>query len=202
MHLRKYNYKSHKSSDLVEIFGNLFEQEFNTVLIGGAAEPVYLPAKQSGESHRIFFTQDYFASALHEVAHWCAAGERRRLLEDYGYWYAPDGRTQSQQMAFEKVEVKPQAMEWHFSVACGAAFRVSADNLDQGLGPSDAFTLAIADQARHYALEGLPARAGKFCEALCQFYGVDFPLTLASFNLAEIQAGSTPSDPGSLRADG
>ena len=63
-----------------------------------------LPAQQPGALNRIVFTHDYFASALHEVAHWCVAGPERRRLTDYGYWYAPDGRTEKQQMEFERVE--------------------------------------------------------------------------------------------------
>ncbi|GAM69307.1 transporting ATPase [Vibrio sp. JCM 19236] len=26
---------------------------------------------------------------MHEIAHWCVAGPKRRLLEDFGYWYEP-----------------------------------------------------------------------------------------------------------------
>ena len=36
-----------------------------------------------------------FNSALHEISHWTIAGKERRLLADLGYWYAPDGRTES-----------------------------------------------------------------------------------------------------------
>jgi elongation factor P hydroxylase len=38
----------------------------------------------------------------HSIA-WSIAGEKRRLLPDLGYWYAPDGRTQEQQSLFEQV---------------------------------------------------------------------------------------------------
>ena len=78
----------------------LFNQEFaesdTTELIGGAAEPYYEP----GSLNRIYFRADYVRSALHEVAHWCVAGSRRRRLADYGYWYSPDGRDADQQQAF------------------------------------------------------------------------------------------------------
>ncbi len=57
------------------------------------------------------------------------AGEARRRLPDFGYWYAPDGRTAAQQQAFERVEIKPQALECLFTLACGRHFQVSQDNL-------------------------------------------------------------------------
>ena len=92
----------------------LFNREFavsdKTELIGGAAEPYYQP----GSPHRIYFRADYLRSALHEVAHWCVAGRRRRDLPDYGYWYSPDGRHADQQQAFFTVEARPQAIERRF----------------------------------------------------------------------------------------
>lgn len=60
---------------------------------------------------------------MHELAHWCIAGPERRLLADYGYWYEPDGRTEQIQAEFEKVEVKPQAVEWILSASCGFPFK-------------------------------------------------------------------------------
>ena len=92
---------------------------------------------------------------LVEQAHWCIAGKSRRLLRDYGYWYVPDGRNASQQFEFERVEVKPQALEWLFSTACGIQFKVSADNLNNDMGISPSFKKAIAAQARAYCEHGL-----------------------------------------------
>src|SRR3546814_12851389 len=63
------------------------------------------------------------------VAHWCLAGAARRRQDDYGYWYAADGRDLEQQHLFEQVEVKPQALELLFSDVCGLNFCVSVDNL-------------------------------------------------------------------------
>jgi release factor glutamine methyltransferase len=37
------------------------------------------------------------------------AGKERRKLEDFGYWYEPDGRSEERQRDFEKVEVKPRS---------------------------------------------------------------------------------------------
>lgn len=153
-------------SDAIETVFNLtFTDSHGTVLVGGADEPLYQPGRDKAE-HTVFYTRNYAASALHEAAHWCVAGPKRRLQEDYGYWYAPDGRTSEQQRQFEQVEVKPQALEWIFSRAADLEFSVSADNLTQELGASDGFKQAIAQQARAYITRGLPKRAGDFARAL------------------------------------
>ncbi len=160
----------HCAHDLVVLFDRQFLTAETTRLISGGDEPFYRPACLNRPNHEIIFRADYFASALHEVAHWCIAGSERRLLEDYGYWYEPDGRNEVQQRLFEQVEVKPQAMEWMFSRACGFDFKLSADNL-AGIGLSDSFKDAVAAQAQHYCGVGLPTRAARFAAALADFYG-------------------------------
>ena len=100
--------------------------------------------------------EDYLSSAFHEIAHWCIAGDQRRQLVDFGYWYQPDGRTTAQQAQFEQVEIKPQAVEWHLSVAAGHRFNLSADNLNGECGASEQFAKAVASQARDYKNAGLP----------------------------------------------
>ncbi|CAM3675783.1 elongation factor P hydroxylase [Parendozoicomonas haliclonae] len=159
----------HNDQDLIRIFNNCFHNSYNTILQGGAPEPLYTPADEA-QPARIDYRDDYFASALHEIAHWCIAGKQRRLQEDFGYWYEPDGRSHEQQALFEKVEVKPQAMEWIFSLCCRAPFRISADNLMTGNSCSDTFRLAVEQQARNYLMNGLPERAGVFARALADFY--------------------------------
>ncbi len=154
---------------IVAVFNREFA-DFNTLLVPGADEPLYLPANER-ESARIFSREDFPASALHEVAHWCVAGEKRRELVDFGYWYAQDGRNAEQQRAFQRVEVKPQAIEWALSRAVGMAFRVSIDNLEgEALDPFG-FELAVWQQAMHYHQAGLPPRAARFCRALVAAFG-------------------------------
>lgn len=158
------------SRRLEQVFNACFAQSQNTRLIGGAAEPVYQPARHPGK-HLLFYREDFFASALHEVAHWCIAGEARRQLLDFGYWYAPEGRDRVQQRAFEAVEVKPQAMEWFFAKACGYRFQVSVDNLDPETGAvpdTSHFRLRVLQQARHWLDDGLPPRGQQFFDALSQ----------------------------------
>jgi elongation factor P hydroxylase len=157
----------HDARVLEDLFRDCFFDDFQTRLEGGAPEPVYFPSSAPAlHPHRILYREDFFASALHEVAHWCLAGARRRKLEDYGYWYAADGRSLTEQSEFEKVESRPQAIEWILSEACDFAFHLSADNLEAGLGASDSFEAAVSRRKEKYLSEGLPPRAEQFRVAL------------------------------------
>ena len=154
-------------ADLERIFRGCFLAEHATILEGGAPEPLYLPSPDPTRApHRILYREDYFASALHEVAHWCLAGADRRKLEDYGYWYRPDGRDSLEQTEFERAEARPQALEWIFSEACGFPFQLSADNLAGALGPSDRFEQSVRRAKADHLVRGLPARAERFLAAL------------------------------------
>lgn len=134
---------------LISLFNILFAEQ-NVTLVRGTAEPEYYPANPH-QPARIEFAHGYFASALHEISHWCIAGSRRRLLSDFGYWYAPDGRSLAQQQAFERVEIKPQALECLFTLACGRHFRVSQDNLFADFDTSGStFSGDVYQQAQQY----------------------------------------------------
>lgn len=160
----------HHYQDLIAIFNTIFLPLFNTQLVNGSGEPIYIPGNKIQPNHTIFFANDFYSSALHECAHWCIAGERRRLLEDYGYWYLPDGRTSEEQMLFQAVEVKPQAIELLFSLAANYQFQFSLDNLNGNSGDLMPFKQAVYEQALHYNLVGLPKRAQIFYTKLCDFY--------------------------------
>ena len=157
---------------LIAVFNSTFE-DFNTRLVLGNDEPIYIPADSTTPYHQIVFAHGFFSSALHEIAHWCIAGEKRRLLEDYGYWYCPDGRDASQQADFEKVEIKPQAIEWAFTEAAGRKFQVSTDNLNGAEPDREGFTRNVADQLERYKSEGFPPRAEQFINALSSAFGKD-----------------------------
>lgn len=151
------------AQQLEELFSDCFFERYRTRLEGGASEPLYMPSPDPALSaHRIVYREDYFASALHEVAHWCLAGSKRRGLEDYGYWYAPDGRSRSQQRDFERVEARPQAIEWILSEACGFSFHLSADNLEANQGPTRGFEQAVLREKTRFLERGLPPRAELF----------------------------------------
>ncbi|PCH51780.1 MAG: elongation factor P hydroxylase, partial [Cellvibrionales bacterium] len=97
----------HQYPDLIQLFSDTFFEQYNTRLIKGDDEPIYTPADENCSYHQVIFAHGYYASAFHEISHWCQAGEARRLLEDFGYWYMPDGRDERQQKEFEQVEVIP-----------------------------------------------------------------------------------------------
>ena len=179
-------YSEHCVDDLVELFNSLFKSSENTLLVQGATEPVYIPASAVCGHHQVVFSYDYFSSALHELAHWCLAGKERRLVLDYGYWYAPDGRDQLQQNEFEKVEIKPQALEWIFSKCCGKTFRVSLDNLHGLETEGQAFKKAVYQQVLRYCDAGIPARAKILCEQLRGFYQTPDCLCPSNFSIGEL----------------
>ena len=182
---------AHTITDITHIFDTCFSQTFNTRLVKGRDEPIYLPANMSDIGitsqpfAQVVFAHGYYASALHEIAHWCLAGEKRRTQIDFGYWYCPDGRTSEQQQAFESVEVKPQAIEWAFCLAAGFEFNVSCDNLtgdELGRQPDHgAFRQQVLQQVNRYLLSGFPPRASMFIKALSQFYKQSEPSSTAQF---------------------
>ncbi|MFK7896827.1 MAG: elongation factor P hydroxylase [Myxococcota bacterium] len=156
-----------EAQKLERLFAECFAETYQTALVGGGAEPLYVPSPDPDHKpHEIIYREDFFASALHEVAHWCLAGASRRTQEDYGYWYSPDGRNAEQQVAFEAAESKPQAIESIFSTACAFSFQLSADNLDAGFGPSERFAEAVERERTRYESDGLPRRAERFRQAL------------------------------------
>ncbi|MDW6001499.1 elongation factor P hydroxylase [Vibrio mangrovi] len=171
----------HQYQDLINIFNCTFSGRYNTRLVSGDDEPIYLPAGGPVSYHRIIFAHGFYASALHEIAHWCVAGPERRLLEDFGYWYEPDGRTREVQAAFELVEVRPQAYEWILSVSAGFPFSVSCDNLNGDFEPDRLqFMEKVHREVMQILREGLPERVGLLAEELRIFYQTE-PLSPALF---------------------
>lgn len=172
---------------LVTLFNQLFLNSYNTCLEAGGDEPIYLPVSDDCDypckHHRLIFRSDYVSSAFHEISHWCVAGEKRRQLEDFGYWYNPDGRTETQQRTFENVEIKPQAMEWIFSVAAGHKFNISADNLAADIGASEAFVKSVVEQARAWCSSPMPKRAAALVTALSDTFGTS-PFELRHYQIA------------------
>jgi len=173
----------HRYQDLIDVFKRTFYQDYNTQLVKGDDEPLYSPANKSCAYHQIIFAHGYYASALHEISHWCVAGEQRRLLEDFGYWYEPDGRDELQQKAFEQMEIKPQAIEWAFCIAAQKKFNVSADNLNGFDADTINFKKSVHAQVLYYLENGFPKRAQEFINALASFYQTSLPLFIDQFSL-------------------
>lgn len=155
-----------KTTRVVSLFNQLFVPTENTRLQGNASEPFY-QAANNNSSAIIYFREDFLSSALHEIAHWCIAGKQRRQQDDYGYWYQADGRDSRQQKLFESVEVKPQALEWAFSLACKHPFHFSADNLAQQTVVSCQFKASVKQQLKRYIKDQQwPPRAKIFYQQL------------------------------------
>ncbi|MBS0626804.1 MAG: elongation factor P hydroxylase [Verrucomicrobia bacterium] len=176
----------HQYQDLINIFNDCFLEKYNTVLVKGTDEPIYLPANENQMHHSIFFAHGFFASALHECSHWLIAGNERRTQVDFGYWYIPDGRTSSEQTLFQSVEIKPQALEWILSTATGYRFYPSIDNLNGSESDTYTFKLNVYRQVKTYCEKGLPDRARIFREALCQFYKTKPSLEFEDFDIQKI----------------
>ncbi|GEM74378.1 elongation factor P hydroxylase [Vibrio sagamiensis] len=171
----------HQYQDLVTIFNDTFLASFNTQLVLGGDEPIYLPADEQHPHHRIIFARGFYASALHEISHWCVAGPERRLLEDFGYWYEPDGRTAERQAEFEKVEIRPQAYEWILAKSANFPFTVSCDNLHGDFEPDRlGFMHNVHQEVMKILASGLPPRVKMLSEALRDFYQTK-PLEASDF---------------------
>ena len=173
----------HQYQDLITLFNDCFLATYNTQLVKGTDEPLYLPADEKSPHNTLIFAHGFFASALHECSHWLIAGEARRKMVDFGYWYVPDGRSSAEQELFQTVEVKPQAMEWILATAADFRFRVSIDNLNGKEADTVAFKQAVHTQVKTYCEKGLPARAKAFRQSLCQFYKTSPTLQFEAFQI-------------------
>lgn len=162
--------KIHKVADIQNIFNKTFGTKYNVCLVTGADEPFYKAAKCAKEKNILFSREDFFSSALHEIAHWCVAGSERRKLDDFGYWYIPDGRELMAQKQFENVEVFPQALEKAFTIACQKEFIASSDNLDIENYDPTSFRKRIDNKHDELVSTRFPARAALFIESLTDFY--------------------------------
>lgn len=160
------------ATDIETIFNSGVGLSYNTVLRGGAEEPFYQAPTAAKPQATIWYRSDYVRSALHELAHWCVAGPERRLRDDYGYWYAPDGRTPEQQRLFFQVEVHPQAIERLFCEALEIPFEVSVDNLNAVGSEHDIkhFDAEVERLAGHMSLSGLGERARCLLMSLQAFH--------------------------------
>lgn len=180
----------HNPDQLIQIFNDLFINRNNTCLAHSHDEPIYLPADTDNKHHRILFAHGFFASALHEISHWCIAGAERRLMIDFGYWYEPDGRSEQKQREFERVEIKPQAIEWILTKASGRDFNISTDNLEgdpQAIAAGrEQFAQNVVKQVKIYLLNGLPERADVLKQALLAYYQPNTLLDRDRFQLSEL----------------
>ena len=115
-------------------------------------------------------------------------------MVDYGYWYIEDGRDSGQQEAFFVAEVKPQALEWLFSVACGYPFSVSVDNIALTSAQAGwshweklshdkiSFQKKCQEQILRWLTTNLPKRGQTFVDALLAAYRPGHTITTEEFS--------------------
>lgn len=166
-------------NNLLQLLNRYYLNDYNTKLVGGFDEPFY-QAFNDGNAAEIQFTQDYIRSALHELAHWCVAGVERRAQDDYGYWYAADGRNQQQQCEFFKVELKPQTIEWAFSVMCRVDFEPSIDNLMSEVEGQDKFKQDLNQYLQYMLRNGFSKRTKDIINILAKHSAISDPYKLLS----------------------
>ncbi|WP_392564924.1 elongation factor P hydroxylase [Orbus wheelerorum] len=109
---------------LIQRLSNVFP---DLIIKGGAEEPFYEAPKGDAKAI-LYFRSNYPRSLLHELCHYCLSGEKRRQLDDFGYWYYPCGRTADEQLLFEQVEARPQGLEKLMCEIVGITFIPSLDD--------------------------------------------------------------------------
>ncbi|WP_025565581.1 elongation factor P hydroxylase [Psychromonas sp. SP041] len=134
---------------LIGILANVFP---DLSIEGGADEPFYQAAKDNAKAV-IYFRDNYPRSLLHELSHYCLAGDRRRMLDDFGYWYSPCGRSEEEQNKFEMVEARPQGLEKVMCEILKIKFSASIDDFS-GRPPSDAFLQGL--EAAYQEMQATP----------------------------------------------
>ncbi|WP_283710426.1 elongation factor P hydroxylase [Pseudoalteromonas prydzensis] len=121
---------------------NAFRKIFPTLIIQGGAEEPFYEAPKGNLNAVLYFRDNYPRSLLHEISHYCLAGDRRRSLDDFGYWYSPCGRTEDEQLRFEAVEARPQGLEKAICEVVGLKFSPSLDDFS-GRPPSEQFLVNL-----------------------------------------------------------
>ena len=154
---------------LTKTFHTLFaESDDPTILLGNAKEPVYLPKNSSNPYNRIYYRDNFLSSALHEICHWTIAGQARRQIVDFGYWYTDQRGSQRMQKSFLKVEIVPQALEWILTSSLDQPFFVSLDSFgDSELLPD--FRKSVRDKALTFYNGRKPPRFEKLLSRILTY---------------------------------
>lgn len=152
--------------ELCDALIKLFSKVFPDLIIQGGAEEPFYKAPTADAKAILYFRSNYPRSLLHEMSHYCLSGERRRQLDDFGYWYFPCGRTEEQQRLFEQVEARPQGLEKLMYEIIGIKFMPSIDDFSGR--PSSNDFLTRLDEAYQQMKLSPPPTAKKVLDALAE----------------------------------
>ncbi|WP_045962030.1 elongation factor P hydroxylase [Vibrio nigripulchritudo] len=150
---------------------NAFSAIFPNLTIKGEAEEPFYEAPLADTNAVLYFRSNYPRSLLHEISHYCLAGDRRRSLDDFGYWYTPCGRTAEEQQRFELVEARPQGLEKAMCEIVGIKFSPSIDDFS-GRPPSESF-LRDLELAHQEMLLNPPPTADKVLSGLKSYWKIN-----------------------------
>jgi elongation factor P hydroxylase len=167
----------------IELFNAEFKDSENTSIAESPDEPIYLPANETESLNQILYTAGSYTSVLHEISHWCIAGEGRRKQVDYGYWYKPDFQTPKESELYTQFEAKTHGIEWIFSLAAGVPFYIIPNNLSAGFEVSQDLKEAVYRATLNYLNKGLPISAERFKHALLKYYGREAVFKVSLFCL-------------------
>ena len=155
------------AAEIVEVFNRCFSQAHGVKMLGGADEPLYLPATLDKPAELIF-REDFPSSALHEAAHWCIAGRQRRESPDFAYTYIAAPRSDSEQALFFAAELRTQALESVFAEAASVIFNPSADNLTVDVAVFGSAIARYRPKTEDWLNSSEGLRALQFCHALVE----------------------------------
>ncbi|CAG9296926.1 elongation factor P hydroxylase [Celerinatantimonas diazotrophica] len=162
--MRKCRTDDEYCQDLINMFVGILP---NLTIEGEADEPFY-QAPRANSNAILYFRSNYPRSLLHEMSHYCLAGDRRRDLDDFGYWYTPCGRTTEEQLRFEVVEARPQGLEKLMCEIVGIKFSPSTDDFS-GRPPSESF-LQHLELAYQEMLVNPPPTANKVLSGMRSYW--------------------------------
>ncbi len=131
-----------------------------------------LPADAEVPYNRIVFAHGFYASAIHEISHWCIAGKARRELVDF----SATGIARMGVMPKRKASLKMLKRSRRHSTGCsvlaaGYPLNVSCDNLEGDFEPDRVvFQRRVHAQVMDYLANGIPERPARFIKALQNYY--------------------------------
>ncbi|MFP8965318.1 elongation factor P hydroxylase [Pokkaliibacter sp. CJK22405] len=149
---------------LIKAFAHILP---DLIIQGDAEEPFY-EAPTASTRAVLYFRSNYPRSLLHEMSHYCLAGDRRRGLDDFGFWYAPCGRSAEEQERFEVVEARPQGLEKVLCEIVGLKFSPSLDDFSGR--PASASFLQALEQAYQEMQVSPPHTANKVLSGLKSYW--------------------------------